>query len=75
MAGRIGGHYKSTAQKSLDAVKKKLEGQGKSLNGKDNQVYIGTAKKLWKKANVNYYGYEYIEVNKARWQGKKSNGW
>ena len=67
VAGRIGGHYKSTAQKSLDAVKKKLEGQGKPLNGKDNQVYIGTAKKLWKKANVNYYGYEYIEVNKARW--------
>ena len=67
LADRMDDRYNAVARKSLDAVKKKLEGQGKSLNGKDNQVYIGTAKKLWKKANVNYYGYEYIEVNKARW--------
>lgn len=67
VADKMDGRYKATAQKTLDAVKKDLSARGRSLNGKDNQVYIGTAKRLWKKANVNRYGYEYIEVNKSRW--------
>ncbi len=67
IANKMNSRYKATAQKTLDAVRKDLSSRGKSLNGRDNQVYIGTAKKLWKKANVNRYGYEYIEVNKSRW--------
>lgn len=67
IADKMNVRYEATAQKTLDSVKKDLSSRGKSLNGKDNQVYIGTAKRLWKKANVNRYGYEYVEVNKSRW--------
>lgn len=66
-ASKVGRDYKSQAQKALDKVNKKLRKQGKSLNGKTNQVYIGTAKRLWKNANVDRYGYEYIEVRKKHW--------
>lgn len=66
-ASKVGRDYKSQAQKALDKVNKKLRKQGKLLNGKANQVYIGTAKRLWKNANVDRYGYEYIEVRKKHW--------
>lgn len=66
-ASKVGRDYKAKAQKTLDEVNKKLQKQGKSLNGKTNQVYIGTAKRLWKNANVDKYGYEYIDVTKKRW--------
>lgn len=66
-AAKVGSQYPSEAKKTLTRVKNRLAKQGKSLNGKDNQVYIGTAKRLWKKANVERYGYEYINVTKKRW--------
>lgn len=67
VANKIGNRYKSEAPKRTEKVKNDLKKQGKSLNGKDNQVYIGTAKRLWKNAKVERFGYEYIEVNKSRW--------
>lgn len=67
VADKMNNRYKSTANKMLNKVRKDLSAQGKSLNGKDNQVYIGAAKKLWKSTDVSRYGYEYIEVNKSRW--------
>lgn len=59
--------YNREASKSVDKVTKKLSKKGKSLGNKQGQVYIGTAKRLWKNANVQQYGYEYIEVKKAHW--------
>lgn len=59
--------YLTKAPQNRAKVEKKLAKQGKSLNGRGNQVYIGTMKRLWKNANVSRYGYEYIEVNKSRW--------
>lgn len=38
--------YKAMAQKTLNGVRKDLSAHGKSLNGRDNQVYIGTAKRF-----------------------------
>ena len=66
-ASKVGNKYASTGQKAVDEVRKRLKAQGKSLNGKDNQVYIGAAKRLWKAANVGQYGYEYIDVTQKRW--------
>lgn len=66
-ASKVGNEYKSEAQKAINGVRKKLAQKGKSLNGKDNQVYIGTMKHLWKTADIDKYGYEYIESRKARW--------
>lgn len=59
--------YKSRAQKSVDSVRRKLATKGKTLNGKDNQVYIGTAKRMWKDSGMEKFGYEYVEVKKKRW--------
>ena len=52
IANKMDSRYKATAQKTLDAVRKDLSSRGKSLNGMDNQVYIGTAKKTWEKGEV-----------------------
>lgn len=59
--------YTREANKSVDKVTKKLSKKGKSLGNKGGQVYIGTAKRLWKNADVQRYGYEYVEVKKAHW--------
>lgn len=67
IARTVGQKYESEAQKTLNKVRKDLSVKGKSLGGKDNQVYIGTAKRLWKKSGLEKAGYEYIEVNKKRW--------
>ena len=67
IANRFDAQYKRNAAKSVDRVTKKLAKKGKSLGNKSNQVYIGTAKRMWKDAHVERYGYEYIEVKKAHW--------
>ncbi len=67
IANRFDGRYKAAAKKTVETVRKDLAAHGKTLNGKDNQVYIGTAKRLWKKSGLEKAGYEYIEVNKKRW--------
>lgn len=64
---RVGKDYGPTGQRTLDSVNKRLKAQGKTLNGKEGQVIIGAAKRLWKAANVGQYGYEYIDVTKKRW--------
>lgn len=66
-AVRVGSQYKTTGSTALKNVKSRLAAQGKSLNGKEGQVYIGAAKRLWKSAKVGRYGYEYIDVTKKRW--------
>lgn len=66
-ADKVEKEYGTRAQKSVDSVRRKLAAKGKTLNGKDNQVYIGTAKRMWKDSGVEKYGYEYIEVKKKRW--------
>ena len=40
--------YSTKAPQNRARVEKKLAKQGKSLNGRGNQVYIGTMKRLWK---------------------------
>jgi hypothetical protein len=35
----------------VDKVTKELAKKGKSLGNKSNQVYIGTAKRMWKNAH------------------------
>ena len=67
IAHRFDSRYKRDAAKRVDKVTKELAKKGKSLGNKSNQVYIGTAKRMWKNAHVERYGYEYIEVRKARW--------
>ena len=59
--------YSATANKSLASAKNKAAARGKSLNGRDNQVFIGAAKRIWKNAHVERFGYEYIDVPKAHW--------
>lgn len=66
-ANKAGRQYADKAQRAVDAVRAKLAAQGKSLNGRSNQVYIGTMKRIWKETNVEKYGYEYIEIKKPKW--------
>ena len=66
-ADKVEKEYESRAQKSVNSVRRKLAAKGKTLNGKDNQAYIGTAKRMWKDSGMEKFGYEYVEVKKKRW--------
>ncbi len=59
--------YSQIYAKNIKKVTEKLAKQGKTLGDKSEQVGIGAMKRVWKNAKVERYGYEYVEVNKARW--------
>lgn len=56
------------ANNAVLKARKKFAKQGKTLTrGQVNQIGLGSMKRVWKGDNVKKYGFDYIEVKKARW--------
>jgi len=54
--------------KSISKAKKKFDAKGKKMTtAQMNQIGLGSIKKVWKNEKINMFGYDYIEVKKARW--------
>lgn len=56
------------ANEAIQKASKKFAKQGKKLTrSQANQIGLGSIKRVWKGDNVKKYGFDYIEVKKARW--------
>lgn len=63
-----GRRMQKAGQKALDKANKRQQKKGSFLTPKQqNQVYLGTMKRTWKKKTVSNAGFDYIEVKQSRW--------
>lgn len=58
----------AVGKSAVNRVYRKANKKGKAApRDKENQIYLGSLKKIWKNKKVSSAGFEYIEVKKAHW--------